>query len=374
MKFALSVPDFRRPDKGNIRHRLADIIMLMILGRASGHVARSEIIEFGRHNLNRFRKMGMLRNGVPSEATMCRAEQGIDELSMAGRMRAFAEACHARLLKDKAGMEIICVDGKAMRGTVLSGGSSPDIVSAYSPSTGITLATEACHEKSNEIKAVPRLIDRIDVAGKIVTADAMAMQKDIIDRIRKKGGDFLIELKANQRSLRYGIEDKIRTRIPLHSYTEGPELGHGRIETRTYRIHDGLGMIADREKWGGCMTVVEYESDTVSKSTGAHSTERRLYVTSLAADTPLLGAIVRTHWSIESMHWGLDVNLQQDRIRRRSSRSARNLDTIQRIVHSVFSVWKRLRRKMADRRKGMAEIMRLVSASFTKLIRFLCQK
>ena len=374
MKFALSVPDFRRPDKGNIRHRLADIIMLMILGRASGHVARSEIIEFGRHNLHRFRKMGMLRNGVPSEATMCRVEQGIDELSMAGRMRAFAEACHARLLKDKAGMEIICVDGKAMRGTVLSGGSSPDIVSAYSPSTGITLATEACHEKSNEIKAVPRLIDRIDVAGKIVTADAMAMQKDIIDRIRKKGGDFLIELKANQRSLRYGIEDKIRTRIPLHSYTEGPELGHGRIETRTYRIHDGLGMIADWEKWGGCMTVVEYESDTVSKSTGAHSTERRLYVTSLAADTPLLGAIVRTHWSIESMHWGLDVNLQQDRIRRSSSRSARNLDTIQRIVHSVFSVWKRLRRKMADRRKGMAEIMRLVSASFTKLIRFLCQK
>ena len=366
MKFALSV-----------RHRLADIIMLMILGRASGHVARSEIIEFGRHNLNRFRKMGMLRNGVPSEATMCRVEQGIDELSMAGRMRAFAEACHARLLKDKAGMEIICVDGKAMRGTVLSGGISPDIVSAYSPSTGITLATEACHEKSNEIKAVPRLIDRIDVAGKIVTADAMAMQKDIIDRIRKKGGDFLIELKANQRSLRYGIEDKIRTRIPLYSYTEGPELGHGRIETRTYRIHDGLGMIADREKWGGCMTVVEYESDTVSKSTGAqgaHSTERRLYVTSLAADTPLLGAIVRTHWSIESMHWGLDVNLQQDRIRRRSSRSARNLDTIQRIVLSVFSVWKRLRRKMADRRKGMAEIMRLVSASFTKLIRFLCQK
>ena len=348
MKFALSVPDFRRPDKGNIRHRLADIIMLMILGRASGHVARSEIIEFGRHNLNRFRKMGMLRNGVPSEATMCRVEQGIDELSMAGRMRAFAEACHARLLKDKVGMEIICVDGKAMRGTVLSGGISPDIVSAYSPSTGITLATEACHEKSNEIKAEPRLIDRIDVAGKIVTADAMAMQKDIIDRIR--------------------------TRIPQHSYTEGPELGHGRIETRTYRIHDGLGMIADREKWGGCMTVVEYESDTVSKSTGAHSTERRLYVTSLAADTPLLGAIVRTHWSIESMHWGLDVNLQQDRIRRRSSRSARNLDTIQRIVHSVFSVWKRLRRKRADRRKGMAEIMRLVSASFSKLIRFLCQK
>lgn len=349
--FASSVPDFRRSHKGNIRHRLADIIMLMMLGRASGHVARSEIIEFGRHNLNRFRKMGMLGNGVPSEATPCRVDHGIDELSMADRMREFAETCHARLHKDNDGMEIICVDGKAQRGTVLENGSSPDIVSAYSPSTGITLATEACHEKSNGIKAVPRLIDKIDVEGKILTADAMSMQKDIIDKIRKKGGDFLMELKANQRSLRYGIEDRIRTRAPLRSYTEGPELGHGRIETRTCRIHDGLDMIADKEKWGGGMTVVEYESDTVFKSTGARSTERRLYVTSLAADTPLLGAVVRTHWAIESMHWALDVNLQQDRIKRRSSRSARNLDTIQRIVHSVFSIWKRLRKKRDDRKK-----------------------
>lgn len=374
INFASSVPDFRRPRKGNIRHRLADIIMLMILGRASGRVARSEIIEFGRHNLNRFRKMGMLRNGVPSEATLCRVEHGIDGLSMADRMREFAGACHARLSKGNGGAEVICVDGKALRGTVLENGSSPDIVSAYSPSTGITLATEACHEKSNEIKAVPRLIDKIDVAGKILTADAMALQKDIVDKIRKKGGDFLIELKANQRSLRYGIEDRIRRRAPLRSYTEGPELGHGRIETRTYRVHDGLDLIADKEKWGGRMTVVEYESDTVFKSTGARSSERRLYVTSLAADTPLLGAVVRAHWAIESMHWGLDVNLQQDRIKRRSSKSARNLDTIQRIVHSAFSIWKRLRKKRADRRKGMAEIMRHVSASFTKLIRFLRQK
>lgn len=374
MNFATSVPDFRRAGKGNIRHCLADIIMLMILGRASGHIGRSEIIAFGRHNLNRFRKMGMLGNGVPSEATLCRVEHGIDELSMADRMREFAETYHARLLKYNVGMEIICVDGKAERGTVLENGCSPDIVSAYSPSSGITLATEACHEKSNEIKAVPRLLDRIDVAGKILTADAMSMQKDIVDKVRGNGGDYLIELKANQRALFYGIEDGLRKRTPLYSYTDGPELGHGRIETRTYRIHDGLDLIADKKKWDGNMTVVEYESNIVYKSTGKHTVEKRLYVTSLPADTPLLGSIVRTHWSIESMHWELDVNLQQDRIRRRSSKSARNLDTIQRIVHSVFSIWRRLRKKKADRRKGMAELMRHVSESFTKLIQFLLQK
>lgn len=84
------------------------------------------------------------------------------------------------------------------------------------------------------------------------------------------------------------------------------------------------------------MTVVEYEADTVRKSTGVRTSEKRLYVSSLPADTPALGHFVRSHWSIESMHWGLDVNLLQDGIKRKSPRAARNLDTIQRIVFSVF--------------------------------------
>lgn len=374
MNFASSVPDFRRLGKGNIRHRSEDIIMLMVLGRASKCVGRAELIEFGRHNLCQFRKMGMFKNGIPSEATLCRIENGIDDLALADRMRKFAEEFHRELLKECGVVEIICIDGKAERGTVLANGRNPDIVSAYSPATGITLATEACQEKSNEIKAVPLLIDKIDVEGKIITADAMSMQKDIIDKIREKGGDFLIELKANQRTLRYGVEDRLGRHAPVYSYTDGPELGHGRIETRTYRIYDGLGIIADKEKWGGNMTVVEYESETLKKSTGARTTEKRLYVTSLPTDTPLLGTIVRRHWSIESMHWGLDRNLLQDKIKRKSGKSARNLDTIQRTVLSVFSIWKGLRRKRSDKRKGLAELMRHVSMNFTRLLRFLCQK
>ena len=374
MNFAWSVPDFRRCDKGNIRHRLSDIIILMILGRTCGYVGRADIIAFGRHNLKKLRKMGLLKNGIPSEATLCRVENGVDDLSMADRMQAFAEGFRNELLKACRDREIVCVDGKAERGTVQENGRNPDIVSAYSFNAGITVATEACQEKSNEIKAVPVLIDKIDISGKIVTADAMSMQKEIIDRIREQGGDFLIELKANQRSLRYGVEDRLEGLTPVYSYTEGPELGHGRIETRTYRVYDGLEVIADKEKWGGNMTIIEYEADTVRKSTGAHTSEKRLYVSSLPTDTPALGAYVRGHWSIESMHWGLDVNLLQDRIKRKSSKAARNLDTIQRIVLSVFSIWKGLRKKRSDKRKGVAELMRHVSMSFTKLMRFLCQK
>ena len=106
---------------------------------------------------------------------------------------------------------------KSGRGTVQENGRSPDIVSTYSFNTGIILATGACLEKSNGITADPLLLDKIDISGKVVTADAMSMQKEIIDRLRSDGGKFLIELKASRRALRYGVEDCIRALTPVHS-------------------------------------------------------------------------------------------------------------------------------------------------------------
>ena len=170
------------------------------------------------------------------------------------------------------------------------------------------------------------------------------------------------------------MEDRLKEHRPLYSYTEGPELSHGRIESRTYNIYDGLEIIADKEKWGKNMTIIEYESLTIKKSTGVRTSEKRLYVSSLPTTTARQGAIVRNHWSIESMHWGLDVNLLQDKIKRKLSRAARNLDTIQRIVCSIFSAWRGRCKKKADKKKGMAELMRYISMSFSRLIRFLAQK
>ena len=374
MEFAFSVPDFRRTGKGNIRHRLGDIIILMIFARMSKCVGRADIIEYGKSNLNKFRSMGLLENGVPSEPTLLRVERGIDDAGFADRMSQFAQSFHSELVRGSPLMEMICIDGKAMCGTIQENGRNPDIVSAYSPLTGITLATEACREKSNEITAVPLLIDKLDIAGKLITADAMCMQKAIVDKIRDKGGYFLIELKANQRALRYGVEDRIREHVPRAVYCKGAELGHGRIESRTYKVYDGLELIADRDKWGGNLTVVEFVSKCIKKSTGAETAETRLYVSNLPADTPWIGKAVRGHWAIESMHWGLDFNLSQDNIKRKSAKAARNLDTLQRIVLSLFSIWKGRRRKRSDKEKGLAALMRSILTSFTKLIRFLSQK
>jgi len=137
--------------------------MLMILARMSRCVGRADIIEFGKHNLKKLQSMGMLKNGVPSDPTLCRVDNGIDALGFAEQMAEFTQAFHEEPVKACCLIEIICVDGKAMCGTVQANGRNPDMVSAYSPSTGLTLATEACQEKSNEIKAVPLLLDKIDI-------------------------------------------------------------------------------------------------------------------------------------------------------------------------------------------------------------------
>jgi hypothetical protein len=268
VNFAYSIADFRRIGKGNYRHKLGDIILLITLARMSKCVGRADIIEFGKHNLRKFQSMNMLKNGVPSEPTLCRIENSIDSKGLAGEMAEFSKVFHDELTKICGYLEIICIDGKAMCGTVQENGRNPDIVSAYSSSTGITLATEACDEKSNEIKAVPLLLDKIDVTDKLVTADAMSMQKEIIDKIREKGGHFLIELKANQRTLRYGVEDKMKQCTPQFTYREGPKLEHGRIETRTYNVYDGSELIADKDKWGNNLTVVEFVSHCIKKING----------------------------------------------------------------------------------------------------------
>lgn len=199
-------------------------------------------------------------------------------------------------------------------------------------------------------------------------------RRKIVDKIREKQGYFPEELKANQRALRYGVEDKIKYCEPKHTYTEGPELGHGRIESRTYKVCDGLELIADKDKWGGNLTVVEFVTHSTKKSTGAETTETRLYMSNLPINTPWIGTAVRNHWSLESMHWGLDFNLSQDDTKRKSPKAARNLDTLQRIVYSLFSIWKCRRKKLSDKAKGMAELMRFVSKSFTRLMHFLSQK
>ncbi len=140
--FASSAPEFRRVSKGNIRHRLIDIIVLAILARASKCLERAEIIAFGKHNLGRFRSMGMLRNGVPSESTLCRVEQGMDELALAlalaERMTELMETFRGEA-SCTGEADIVCVDGKAMRGTTQGSSANTDSLAQITKGTLLTV-------------------------------------------------------------------------------------------------------------------------------------------------------------------------------------------------------------------------------------------
>ena len=371
-KFVSSVPKYCRTSRENFKHKLEDILMLVILGRLSKCITRAEILQFGKRHLKRLQSKGLFPYGLPSEATLCRVFQSIDDEKMADRMSAFAEVFRKEI--SASATDIICIDGKAMRGTLYDNGRNPNIVSAYSLRSSFTLATDVCKEKSNEIKSVPRLLDKLDVSGCVVTADAMSCQKGIIDKIRGKGGDFVIELKANQRSLRYGLEDSIKATTPTDIYKEGPYLEHGRIESRVCRIFRGEELIADREKWNGNLTVIEILTSTEKKSDGRSTSEQRLYISSLDSSAERLSQITKQHWAIESMHWDLDRNLRQDSIKRKAERAARNLDTIQRMVLALIAVWKNRRKKISDKQKGTAQIIRELAVSFTNVLHFLAQK
>lgn len=184
----------------------------------------------------------------------------------------------------------------------------------------------------------------------------------------------MIELKANQRSLRYGLEDSIKTATPTDVYKEGPYLEHGRIESRICRIYRGEELIVDREKWNGYLTVIEILTSTEKKSDGRSTSEQRLCISSLDSSAERLSQITKKHWAIESMHWDLDRNLRQDSIKRKIERAARNLDTIQRMVLTLIAVWKNRRKKISDKQKGTAEILRGLSVNFTNALHFLAQK
>ena len=202
----------------------------------------------------------------------------------------------------------------------------------------------------------------------------MSCQKSIIDCIRDNGGNFIIELKANQKSLRYGLEDNIKTAMPTSVYEEDAALGHGRIESRTSKTFSGDTLIKDKEKWNGTLTVLEANSLTEKKSDGKKSSEIRLYLSSTDYDAERLSSIVRKHWSIEMMHWHLDARFQQDNIKRKHESAARNLDTIQKVVFNLIAIWKLKRKKTSDKRLGIAEIVRKLSQSFTDVMSFLAQK
>jgi len=278
-----------------------------------------------------------LPNGIPSHDTLGRVFALLDPEQFETAFVAWTRS----LIKDLDGLVVI--DGKTVCGSrdAAAGKRPVHLVSAWSDTNRLVLGQVCCEDHSNEITAIPKLLDGLDLKGCVVSVDAMGCQREIARKIIDRKGEYVLALKGNQQTLhddvcQYFDDAKARDFAQVeHGYAESTAKGHGRIERRQCWTLTDLDWLQQRHAWPGLCTVIVVESERIID--GAKHEERRLYVTSLSAEAAELGGLVRSHWGIENqMHWVLDVAFREDHHRARSGHAAQNLSLIRRMALNLL--------------------------------------
>jgi predicted transposase YbfD/YdcC len=220
--------------------------------------------------------------------------------------------------------EIVSIDVKSLRGTRESRQSkrAVHIVSAWASTNQLSLGQVKVDEKSNEITAIPKLLEVLALPGSIVTIDAMGCQKEIAGKIIEKGADYLWAVKGNQGSLEEDVKRTFHFCSPSEEWIE-EDFGHVRIESRKCSIYSDFSFIEQATQWKQLKAVVKIESSRYIKSEGKEETEPRYYITSSEGSAENIGKAIRSHWGIEnSLHWVLDVSFREAGSRKREGYSA----------------------------------------------------
>ena len=324
--------------RGRTQHRFLDIIVIAICGVIADCDSWREIELFAQQRAAWFKRFLSLRQGIPSHDTLERVFDRIDP-------RAFS-LCFVRWVKaisECLPVSHIAIDGKtARRSFDPSSGMGPlHLVSAWATQQHLTLGQVAVDGKSNEITAIPPLLELLDLKGALVTLDAMGCQKDIADKIVAGGGDYVLTVKNNQERLHQDIQATIEQaldgRLPPASVSqhESRDRGHGREELRSYVVVSCLDLVRDRALWSKLRVVgMCYSERTVKAKTSA---ETRYFIGSRPMSARRYGQALRNHWSIEnSLHWQLDVSFAEDNSRVQKRHAAANLCQMRRGAISLL--------------------------------------
>lgn len=318
----------------NKRHLLVDILTMAVCAVIGGANTWRDIATFARRRQAWFERFLDLPNGVPSHHTFERVFARLDPHAL---QQALVGWLHS--ISETVGVRHIAIDGKTLRHS--GGHSSPlrqlHLVSAWATATNLTLGQVAVDEKSNEITAIPRLLELLDVKGAWVSVDAMGCQKEIAGKIIDRGGDYVLTVKDNQGGLLEDIQaciaracDRDFAGIDYDEYaTEGR--GHGRHERRSYLvIHDPEG-IRQAAAWPGLRTIGLCCSERTVK--GQTSTEVRYFIGSRRASAKRYGTILRNHWGIENnLHWQMDVTFGEDASRIQQRQAGQNFALLRRLA------------------------------------------
>jgi predicted transposase YbfD/YdcC len=317
-------------------HALLDIMVIAVLATLSGAESFNEMEIFGREREQWLRQFLDLKAGIPSHDTFNRVFAAVDG-------KAFGECFSqwTQSVRRTVDAEIVAIDGKTLRRSHdrYRGKSALHVVSAWASSNGLVLGQLATEEKSNEITAVPALLRSLELAGCIVTVDALNTQKNIAKEIREADADYVLALKGNHpvlsQEIKSYLDDAIVRQDLALAQWETVEKGHGRIETRRYWASEQIGWLADRAQWEGLRSVAVVEA--TRDLGGQRTTERRYYLSSLPATSEKIPAAIRGHWGIENqLHWCLDVIFHEDHCRARSGQADRNLATVRALALNLL--------------------------------------
>jgi predicted transposase YbfD/YdcC len=330
MEYFENLPD-PRIDRKKL-HKLQDIIFITIGATICGCDTWEDIEEWAEIREDWLKTILELPNGIPSHDTINRVFSLIDP-------QAFQQ-CFVDWVKSVSHItegQVISIDGKRMCNSGEDGAKAVvHMVSAWSNENNMVLAQQKVDDKSNEITAIPALLDMLYIKGCLITIDAMGCQKTIAKAITDKGADYILAVKENQGHLLDDIKEAFDSGRIAHQNTQ-TNMGHGRIEKRTCTIITDTEWVCDEKEWSKLRTLICIESERTMKATGVTEKQTRYYISSKQADAAIFNKAIREHWGIENkLHWALDVAFDEDNSTKRAGHAAENYSFISKIALNLL--------------------------------------
>lgn len=354
------LPDPRRAQ--GKRHKLSDMIVIAICAVICCADSWADVADFGKAKRPWFETFLDLPHGIACQDTFERVFARIDP-------EAF-ERCFIRWTEALAGSsrgKLLAIDGKKIRRSFAHAwdhSTATHLVSAFVHENATVLGQLSVDCKENEIVAIPKLLELLDLTGAVVTIDAMGCQTEIARKIVQNGGDYVLAVKDNQPALHEALKGSLDEMVlekfvgVRHGFVQTVDGDHGRIETRQVWVTDQLEdwLSADqRDRWAGLksVAVVQARREIPLKPV---SVERRYFISSLAGtDASGMATIIRGHWSVENkLHWVLDVSFAEDQARQRKGHSAENFSRLRRIALNLLKQEKTKKRGIKGKRLNAA--------------------
>ena len=334
LDYAGTVMDIRQEKK--VLHKMADIILLVFFATLANADDWVEIEMFGKEHEAFLRNYLELQNGIPSHDTL----QRVFAMVPSEFLECFQKKWNEMLSSDEGEKvkRLLAIDGKTQRGNGNKNQRPNHIVSAVDE-RGFCLGQKRVEEKTNEIKAIPELLDHLNIKGTIITTDAMGTQTAIVKKIRQKRADYVLALKANQGSLledvrEYFTDKELREKC---AYKKRIEKAHGNLEKREYWQTEDISWLSQKKEWSGLKSII-MTRNTITGADGITTVEERYFISSLPSNIEEAERAVRGHWMIESYHWHLDVTFREDGNHTLEKQASYNLNIIRKLALNMLKI------------------------------------